>query len=582
MEIDNNSDNNSTAEPLTLGLPVWIPGSYKVRDYISTLGSFTVTDADGTALVWQWISKNRLQIASPTQSVHVEYFYYAFERDSTIRSSHVTRSHAFINPVTCALYVEGREHEIHHVCFHYDRTKWATISTPLSPVKSAVASDEPLVLGALNYDILVDSPVEIGNHFVSKFLYENSVVETAVVGRGNYDADWIARQIETIVTTEAQMWGGLPFDRYVFIIHLFPTMRGGGLEHARCSVNAVESGNWSDTAKLHNLLSLLCHEFFHVWNIKRIRPRELGPFDYNQENLTRMLWLVEGATSYYDDMLTYRCGFYTRDEYFKVISKDHLGRFFRTPGRLQASIKDNSYQAWVKLYLPHDESVNRNVSYYLHGGLIFMLLDFWIITQSKGIKRLDDGFRALWSVYQQRPATGITEDEFIEVVESATGVTVRERLTQWLNSTAELPFDEVFGAMGLAWQPAPVKDVKPSEGTQPMTLVQKLFTGATLKAENGKILVAQVEENTPAEASGLAPDDEILFVNSTRVASVDDVEYQLAKRGTESASQLVIASDAAMEAIALQPVLQPEFVFAVAEAANDEQKRWIEFWLARS
>jgi predicted metalloprotease with PDZ domain len=582
---------------VVLGLPVWIPGSYKVRDYVSTVGSFHVTDPDGKTLAWEWISKNRLSIQHTGRSVRVEYVYYAYERDSTIRSSHVTRNHAFINPVTCSLYVEGREHEIQHVYLHYDRSVWRHCSTALSLVQGSTPDGEPLVLGALNYDILVDSPVEIGNHYTTAFEYSNadgstSRIETAIAGRGNYDADWIARHLETIVRTEAQMWGGLPFDRYVFIIHLFPGMRGGGLEHARSSVNAVESGfgtganSWSDAAKLQNLLSLLCHEFFHVWNVKRIRPRELGPFDYNTENLTRMLWLVEGATSYYDDLLTYRCGFYTRDEYFKVISKDHLTRFFRHPGRHEASIKDNSFQAWVKLYLPHDDSVNRNVSYYLHGGLIFWLLDVFIITETNGAKRLDDVFRELWAMYKTRPETGITEDEFIEAAECATGVSVRSWLVQWLEAghfaQQELPFDELFEKLGLQWQ---VSAAKPTttfgEKVDVMRPAEKLFTGLTLKSDNGKIVVTQVEDGSPAAMAGLAADDEIVFVNGARVTSVDDFEFQLAKQGIGRPSELVVASDAAMFGVQLTPVAHLEYSLSVNEAASEAQKRLLEIWLAR-
>jgi predicted metalloprotease with PDZ domain len=596
-EYDQREKSPHASPYLVLGLPVWIPGSYKVRDYISMLGSFRVTDADGTMLAWHWISKNRFSVQHESRSVRVEYIYYAYERDSTIRSSHVTRNHAFINPVTCSLYVEGREQELQHIHLHYDRTVWKHCSTSLSPVSSVTSEGETLVLGALNYDILVDSPVEIGNHFTTKLDYINgdsstSIVETAIVGRGNYDANWIAAQIETIVRTEAQMWGGLPFDRYVFIIHLFPGMRGGGLEHARSSVNALESGfgsgtnTWTDAAKLQNLLSLLCHEFFHVWNVKRIRPRELGPFDYNAENLTQMLWLVEGATSYYDDLLTYRCGFYTREEYFKVISKDHLTRFFRHPGRHEASIKDNSLQAWVKLYLPHDDSVNRNVSYYLHGGLIFWLLDVFIIIQSIGAKRLDDVFRELWAMYKARPHIGITEEEFIETAERSTGVAVRAWLMRWLeaghSSKEELPFDELLEQVGLQWKPTVAKPASTfGEKLDAMKPAEKLFTGLTMKADGGRIIVTQVEDGSPAAIGGLAADDEIVFVNGARVISVDDVEFQFAKQGVESQSEIVIASDVVMVTMYLTPVEQPEYALSVNEAASGLQKRLLEVWLTR-
>lgn len=571
---------------VVLGLPVWIPGSYKIRDYISTLGSFQLTSADGKPLAWHWLTKNRLEVQAEVGVLRVEYAYYAYEKDSTIRSSHITRNHAFLNLVTCCMFVEGREAEIHHVYFHHNREKWANVSTQLSPVKASVEANEPLILGALNYDIIVDSPVEIGNHYVASFDYEGATIEVAIAGRGNYDADWLRDRIKTIIEVEAPIFGGLPFDRYVFIIHLFPGMRGGGLEHARSSVNAMESGSgkhWDDTKKLHSLLSLLCHEFFHVWNIKRIRPRELGPFNYNQENFTRMLWLVEGATSYYDDLLTYRCGFYTRADYLKILAKDHLTPFFRTPGRNEASIKDNSFQAWVKLYLPHDDSLNRNISYYLHGDLVFWCLDLHIIAESNGTKRFDDAFRALWKQYQDRPEQGITEDEFMSIAETATGVQIREKLLTWLNGKGDdLPLPEVFTPFGLEWkQTGAPEATKMGESLPTMTLATKVFTGMTLKSEGGKIVVATVQAGTPAHEAGLGADDEIVFVNGTRIASVDDAETLIAKRGVERFSELVLASDAGMITTALKPAPLLEYSLRAIAEASDDQKRLLEFWLER-
>jgi predicted metalloprotease with PDZ domain len=348
----------------------------------------------------------------------------------------------------------------------------------------------------------------------------------------------------------------------------------------------MESGSgkhWDDTAKLHRLLSLLCHEFFHVWNIKRIRPRELGPFNYNEENLTRMLWLVEGATSYYDDLLTYRCGFYSQADYLKILSKDHLTPFFRIPGRNEASIKDNSFQAWVKLYLPHDDSLNRNVSYYLHGGLVFLCVDLHIIAQSGGTKRFDDAFRALWKQYQERPQQGITEEEFMGIVENSTGVKIREKLLTWLNGKGDdLPLTEALAPFGLEWkQTTPPEPVKMGESLPTMTLATKLFTGLTLKSEAGKIVVATVEAGTPAHEAGLGADDEIIFVNGTRITSVDDVETLIAKRGVERFSEIVTASDAGMITTALKPAPFLEYSLSPIAEPNDDQKRLFHFWLER-
>jgi predicted metalloprotease with PDZ domain len=581
MEIDAPEDGE-----LVIGLPAWIPGSYKIRDYISMVGSFSLTDANGNVPRSEWISKNRLRLWARRGVLRIEYIYYAYERDSAIRSSHVTLRHAFINPASCCLYVEGREREIHHLYLHYDRKQWTKISTSLSPVNAENAPSSknlsaPVILGALNYDILVDSPMEIGNHFTAAFDYNGSRVETAILYRGNFNPAWLHDRIQTIVETEAALFGGLPFDRYVFIIHLLPGMRGGGLEHARSSVNAVDS--WGDAAKMNRLLSLLVHEFFHVWNIKRIRPFELGPFDYNRENYTRMLWLVEGATSYMDDLLTYRCGFYTRADYLRILSQDHLTPFFRTPGRNQASIKDNSFQAWVKLYLPHDDSNNRNVSYYLHGGLVFLCLDLWIIAESNGEKRLDDVFRALWALYLERPREGVTEEEFIEIAERATGVEIRARFLAWLSGKGDdLPFGELFSRFGLEWRAKPAAEIPAfGEQTPGMPVLPKMFTGMTLKMESGKLLAAQIEEGSPADEAGLGVDDEVIFVNGARCSSSEEFDVLLAQRGAGVPSELLVSSDFSVRRCEIRPTLLQEYALVEQENASEEQRRLLERWLER-
>lgn len=585
LRIQMEIDINNTQQPLILGLPVWIPGSYKIRDYISAIGNLNIYGNDGQPLDWSWKEKNRLVLHHPTVGITVNYDYYGYERDSTIRSSHITRSHAFINPVTCCFYVEGFESAVHHIILHHDRSIWKKISTPLSLVHPTANGDSPIILGALNYDILIDSPVEIGNHYTHSFITHDAEIQTAIVGGGNYDPEWITQHIQTIVQTEALMWGGLPFDRYVFILHLFPGMRGGGLEHARCSVNAMEDNNWQDISKLQQLLSLLCHEFFHVWNVKRIRPVELGPFNYNTENYTSMLWLVEGATSYYDDLLVYRCGFYTKEEYLKVLSKDHLGKYFRIAGKNRATIKDNSWQAWVKLYLPHDESNNQNISYYLHGGLLFLLLDLWIIAHSCATKRLDDVFRSLWAAYQTRPETGITEAEFITIAELSTGLKLSGIITDWLHTKNDLPFEEIFALVGLRLlkiQQAPEQSNSDKEASLiSMKKPAKVFTGLSVKSQNGRVLVSAVEDHSPASRVQIGVDDEIICIQGLRVTSVEEFETVLNKSGTQNTCEIIIASESGSLMLYIQPEPYPEISLSFNEAATEQEIKFRNYWLER-
>lgn len=573
MEID------APGHECVAGFPVWTPGSYKVRDFSTNAGNVVVTDGSGSPLAWEWMGKNKIRVAAAgAESVRIEYLYYAFER--TVRTSHVNRFHAFINPSNCLMYAEGREQEIHHVYFHHDRALWKSLATALSPVHEPAGDGQPVVYGALNYDILADSPVEIGNHFAVSFVQDGAQHDIAIAGYGNFDPNWIAERIKTIVATEARLFGGLPYDRYVFILQLYPNQRGG-LEHARSSVNMWDSNLAADKEKTVQFLSLLCHEFFHTWNVKRIRPVELGPFNYNAENYTRMLWLAEGLTSYYDDLLTYRCGFYTRDEYLKLIATEHIGKLAEIPGRLAMSVKDSSYLAWTKLYAPTADSNNRFPSYYLKGGVVFLLLDLWIIAQTRGTKKLDDVLLALWALYEARPETGVTEQEFMEIVQETTGVDISAQFHEWTGLAGELPYNDVFAPLGLALEEKKAdRNQTFGEKLPFMSLPDKVYTGLKLKDENGRTIVSQVDDGSPAAEAGIGVDDEVLAANGRRVTSSKDVDTEASLSGPGTAIALVMSCDGATYETSLRPARKTEWVLRIA-GSDPDRKQLVDFWLAR-
>jgi predicted metalloprotease with PDZ domain len=564
LEIDTDE------EELILALPNWIPGSYKVRDFISFLNDFAVSGARGAALPFEWIAKNRVRITTRgARTVKVRYTYFGNER--SVRQSHINRFHAFLNPATCMMYVEGRTDEIHHVELDHD---WREVSTALSPV------DKKGVLGALNYDILADSPIEIGDHFVGRFSAHGAAHEVAITGSGDVDHDWLVEQVKTIVDTAVRVWGKLPYDRYVFIIQMIPGIITG-LEHARSSVNVFDAFAFGDKERSVKLLALLSHEYFHVWNVKRIRPIELGPFDYNTENHTRMLWLAEGLTSYYDDLMVYRAGFATREEYLRTVGVDHLGRLMNTPGRLAMSLKDSSDLSWVKLYVPTPDSENRFPSYYLKGGVVFMLLDMYIVAESNGERSLDDALRALMERYWSDPSKGLTEDELIAIVSRATGVDVREKLEGWLGSTDELPIDDVVEPLGLVWRAKPKKATERfGENHSFIERDSERWLGLTLEEIKTGLKVARVVRDSPAEAAGIGADDEVIAVNGRRVTSRNDFDAMV--RGTRSGKIAIVgASEGGLYDAKIKPGRRATYELAVDESITPEQQRLLEKWLAR-
>lgn len=569
---------------ITVVMPSWTPGSYKIRDYAGYQGNVrvdTVKNGVSTPAKIHWRDKASLVIeTNGAAEIHVSYVVYGYER--TVRTNHINRNHAFIVPAATFMYVEDRTDEVHHVFLKHDNQLWPNVSTALSRVQKDGQPQPGLLLGALNYDILVDSPLEIGNHRVVTFDRLGAKHEVAVVGQQHADVDWLVKQIERIVDVESGIFGGLPYDRYVFILHLFPGA-SGGLEHARSSVNAAEPSALTDKARARDLLSLLCHEYFHLWNVKRIRPFELGPFNYATEQYTSMLWLAEGVTSYYDDLLAYRCGFLTEAEYLTQLSTDHVSRLMRVPGRNAMSVRDSSYLAWLKLYMASPDGNNRFPSYYLKGGIVSMLLDMYIIDHTDGKYTLDSGLKALWEHYQGSPEKGLTETEVIALIERATGTQLRDRMMSWLDTTQDLPFDEILQPLGLrlVTKPPKTEAITFGENRAFASAPVQAFSGWTLAEVNGRVVVRGVEDGTPAQHAGFGVDDEILAVNGIRVNNLTHMDQLFLTVGTSPA-----AITAQTDGVVFNTTLtrQPAVTYALEAIENptERQKSMRAVWLKRT
>lgn len=567
MEIDVDSPS------ITLVMPSWTPGSYKIREFVSHQGNLTVRDTNSNNVEYHWKTKNILIVNTDGLStVVVEYTYYANER--TVRTMHINRWRAFIMPVNCMMYVEGRMNEIHHVYLHHDKNRWKQVSSALSPIKELFDANEPIMLGALNYDILADSPIEIGNQQVQYFEACGAKHEVAVTSNIEVDMKWLTEQCKTIVEVEGSMFGGVPYDRYVFMIQIGSNVYGG-LEHSRCSVNLIDSSAVLDYTKSGNLLALLCHEYFHTWNIKRIRPVEYGPFDYVNECYSPMLWLAEGFTSYYDDLLSYRCGFMSAEEYIASLGTEHLGKLERVPGRLAMSTRDASYLAWVKLYAQSPDGNNRHPSYYLKGGIITLLLELTIISESDCKYRLDDVMRELWTMYLERPEQGVTEEEVYSAIHRATGIDVRERMIYWLNSTEELEYNSLLNKFGLLYENQVVEPII-FNGVH-----TRLFTGLGLKEEAGKLIINAIEDASPAQLSGLSIDDELIAVNGIRVTTANGFTELTARYGVMKPVAITAVCDGLMYTTELSAVPRKEPRLSLKSVITEEQKRLLDFWLMR-
>jgi predicted metalloprotease with PDZ domain len=327
--------------------------------------------------------------------------------------------------------------------------------------------------------------------------------QLAVWGQGNLPTDRLIDDIRKVIATEARLFGGLPYDRYVFLLHL-STQGYGGLEHKQCCSLLYNRLGFRAPDQYQRFVQLVAHEFFHLWNVKRIRPQALASFDYDQENYTPSLWFSEGTTSYYDLVIPWRAGIYDAKTFLANLSQE-ITRYLLTPGRSVQPLQESSFDAWIKLYRPDANSSNSQVSYYLKGELVSFLLDLLIRQRSGHQRSLDDVMQTMWQQFGI-PEVGFTPEQLQQVIASVAGTDLDQFWHRYLDGTDELPFDQFLEPFGL--------QLKPELDNPPVP-----HLGLTVKAENGRSLVKTVEADSPAEAAGVDSGDELLAIEGLRVSA---------------------------------------------------------------
>ncbi len=560
--------------PVELYLPSWTPGSYKIREFITNIGDLTAVDQWGNHLSIDWLSKNRIRIAHfQGDTLLLRYCYFAHER--SVRTSFVNRWHAFLMPANFCFAVQGRESELHHLTLELP-PEWGHVATALSPI----FPDEQQRFGALNYDILIDSPIQISPDPVHHFSAGGVLHQLSILGTTPFSIPWLIEKLQRIVETEAALFGELPYDRYVFMLHFFPDSQGG-LEHARCSVSGWDPNSATDPREVQRFLTLLAHEFFHVWNGKRIRPVELGPFDYSQENYSRMLWLAEGLTSYYNDLFLYRSGFASVEDFLTILAQDRIQRLLEHPGHQKMSAAESSFLAWVKLYRSTADSPNRFPSYYLKGSIVFLAFDLWLIIESGGAVSLDTVVKALWQRYRANPAVGISEDEFFTIVEESTRLPVAEQLRRWLYTTELPPLKALFAEIGIELRTQPLQSETLQIGNTSITLPPaKVWTGMTLKEEHNTVIVKTVLDNSPAAAAGIGADDVILAINQQKVQTPSQATAILSQHLNEPVT-IAASCDGKLYTTQLIPRSAQQYELHIATDASPTAQQLREHWLQR-
>jgi len=483
------------ASVMDLKMPVWTPGSYLVREYAKNLQDFSVLDIDERSIPWCKKSKNHWQIDT-TGITDITVHYRIFANELTVRTNHLDQTHAYFNGAATFLYLVGFEKYPIQVTIITPESSWR-ISCALPPLP-----EYRHTFIAADFDTLVDSPFEIGTHESHYFEVLEKPHELAIWGQGNnFQARTAIADIEKIIKAEAELFGGLPYESYLFILHL--TSDGyGGLEHKNSCSLIYQRFGFRAKDKYNQFMQLVAHEFFHLWNVRRIRPKALEVFDYDQENYTSCLWFCEGTTSYYDVILPWRSGVYDAKTLLDNLSKD-INRFLNIPGRLVQPLSESSWDAWIKLYRRDANSDNSQISYYLKGELVSLLLDLLIRERHNNQRSLDNVMQILWQKFGI-PEIGYTPEQLCNIIESVANVNLDDFWQLCLHSTEELPLNQYLKPFGLKVQANGNSEAIP-------------FLGLTAKTENSKTIVKFVETGSPAQKAGIDPEDELLAIEGIRV-----------------------------------------------------------------
>ena len=496
-------------------MPVWTPGSYLVREFERHVQDFAATDATGQPLKWEKINKDTWRVTTNgAREWRAKYRVYANEL--SVRTSELNSSHAFWNNANLLMYLDG-----------FLKSP-ATVHV-LAPDVWKVATGLPGVPGqrntfrAENFDILYDSPFEASNFKTLLFNVKGVAHRIVIDGEGNYDPERMRRDVQKIVETQVELIGEIPYRDYTFILHLRQDT-GGGLEHLNSTALGyprfgfrITRGDRATSAApnttdrperdYRSFLSLVSHEFFHLWNVKRIRPDALGPFDYTQENYTKLLWVAEGITDYYADVALRRAGLITEQEFLNATARA-IQNLQNTPGRLVQSAEESSFDAWIKYYRQDENSVNSQVSYYDKGAILGLLLDLEIRKRSSGRKSLDDVMRYLYTEFFKKDRN-YTPADFQKTSELMAGSSLEEFFARYVRGKEELDYNSALAVAGLKLDTGVV-----SEGNK---TVEKVFFGADLEQAEDRLMVRRVYAGSPAYEQGLNTGDQIVALDNMRV-----------------------------------------------------------------
>lgn len=546
------------AASVDLMMPVWTPGSYLVREYSRNVEDFRAAAPDGLALAVEKTRKNHWKVTT-LGAPSIVLRYRVYQRFMAVQGGWVEADFAMLNGAPTFITLAERSPRPHEVKLELPAA-WATTSTGLP----AAPGGAPHHYLAPDYDTLVDCPIVAGNQAVYEFTVGGKSHALVNVGEGGiWDGPRSAGDAEKIVRANEKLWGSLPYEKYVFLNMLLDA--GGGLEHK--SSTLLLSSRWRGSTRQGYLgwLGLASHEYFHAWNVKRLRPVELGPFDYDDENYTTGLWISEGFTDYYGDLMLPRAGLASRDEFLNSLSQS-IQQLQTTPGRLVQSASMASFDAWIKQYRPDENSLNTSISYYTKGAVAAFLLDAEIQRATNGAKSLDDVMRLAMQRYGG--TKGFTQAEFRKTASEVAGVDLTAWFTRTIDTTDEVDCAPALDWFGLRFKPA--GEARQDHG----------WLGVDWRTDNGRALAMRIRRGTPAYEAGLNVDDELIAIGDFRVRA-DQIANRLQSYTPGQTVSLLVARREQLMRLDLTLGAEPPrgWQVEVKPDATAEQQARLKAWL---
>ncbi len=545
---------------VTLKLPVWAPGSYLVREFSRNVDLVKAIDENGQLLSVNKKSKNAWAISKGgAKKIIVSYEVYSFEL--SVRTSFLDLTHGFVSGAGVFMYVDGHQEKTGRLSV-FPFKDFKKVSTALSKVNESVAADGEQTFTFKNYDELIDCPIEIGNQDIFTFKAAGVLHTVAIYGAGNYSVERLKIDMAKIVETATNVIGENPNKEYTFIIHNVVNGQGG-LEHSNSCTLSVNRWTY-EGEEYFGFLSLVAHEYFHLWNVKRIRPIELGPFNYDEENYTSLLWVMEGFTTYYDELLLLRAGYTDENNYLQKLQSTVNYVEGSLGARLQP-VAHASFDAWIKAYRPNENSSNTTMTYYSRGQMLAALIDVMIIAKYDGKKCLDHFLQQLYNKYYKKLNRGFSEKEFKVELEELLGENLDVFFAKYVNGTATAPLAQIFAKVG----------IQVNEIGSP-----RVSFGAGLRDDGGRTTVRSIRAGSAAEMAGLSVNDELIGCNGYRVDRTSFEQFVYGLDNGES-FKILVARDEVLYELSVKMTMYdfPQYQFKVLE--DDTKEKLRNYWLRK-